>query len=232
MSKYYDSVHLQSDQKDLLISQLKAEIFELQHKNKDYNAMRDQLLSLEYRFKDLQDEKARTENDYRNRCDYNLKNIGDLKREADDLRSLIHEKSRQNNDLQAELAQQKDLLSRRDNEIMTHKADIASKADLGFQLRRDHEGLQAEIAAMREERDRDLGEAARLRDLHDMRSREANEHLTRSQALEAELARNQDKAAELSRQHDAKDYELRKHREALLGHQAELDRLKETNLRL
>jgi len=29
MAKYYDSVHLASDQKDLLISQLKAEIFEI-----------------------------------------------------------------------------------------------------------------------------------------------------------------------------------------------------------
>jgi hypothetical protein len=41
MAKYYDSVHLASDQKDLLISQLKAEIFEIQQRDKDYLALRD-----------------------------------------------------------------------------------------------------------------------------------------------------------------------------------------------
>jgi len=39
--KYYDSVHLASDQKDLLISQLKAEIFEIEQRDKDYLALRD-----------------------------------------------------------------------------------------------------------------------------------------------------------------------------------------------
>ena len=39
--QYYDSVHLASDQKDLLISQLKAEIFEIQQRDKDYLALRD-----------------------------------------------------------------------------------------------------------------------------------------------------------------------------------------------
>jgi len=41
MSRYYDSVHLASDQKDLLISQLKAEIFEIEQRDKDYLALRD-----------------------------------------------------------------------------------------------------------------------------------------------------------------------------------------------
>lgn len=39
--QYYDSVHLASDQKDLLISQLKAEIFEIQQRDKDFLAMKD-----------------------------------------------------------------------------------------------------------------------------------------------------------------------------------------------
>ena len=42
MLQYYDSVHLASDQKDLLISQLKAEIFEIEQRDKDYLALRDQ----------------------------------------------------------------------------------------------------------------------------------------------------------------------------------------------
>jgi hypothetical protein len=45
--QYYDSVHLASDQKDLLISQLKAEIFEIQQRDKDYLALRDQLYTIQ-----------------------------------------------------------------------------------------------------------------------------------------------------------------------------------------
>ena len=45
-TQYYDSVHLASDQKDLLISQLKAEIFEIEQRDKDYLALRDQLYTI------------------------------------------------------------------------------------------------------------------------------------------------------------------------------------------
>ena len=56
--KYYDSVHLASDQKDLLISQLKAEIFEIQQRDKDFLALRDQLYSIQSKYRHLQDEKV------------------------------------------------------------------------------------------------------------------------------------------------------------------------------
>lgn len=56
--QYYDSVHLASDQKDLLISQLKAEIFEIQQRDKDFLALRDQLYSIQSKYRHLQDEKV------------------------------------------------------------------------------------------------------------------------------------------------------------------------------
>jgi len=51
-------VHLASDQKDLLISQLKAEIFEIQQRDKDFLALRDQLYSIQSKYRHLQDEKV------------------------------------------------------------------------------------------------------------------------------------------------------------------------------
>jgi hypothetical protein len=51
-------VHLASDQKDLLISQLKAEIFEIQQRDKDFLALRDQLHSIQSKYRHLQDEKV------------------------------------------------------------------------------------------------------------------------------------------------------------------------------
>ena len=51
-------MHLASDQKDLLISQLKAEIFEIQQRDKDFLALRDQLHSIQSKYRHLQDEKV------------------------------------------------------------------------------------------------------------------------------------------------------------------------------
>jgi hypothetical protein len=44
----------------LLISQLKAEIFEIQQRDKDYLALRDQLHNIQSKYRHLQDEKVTT----------------------------------------------------------------------------------------------------------------------------------------------------------------------------
>lgn len=51
-------MRLESDQKDLLISQLKAEIFELKQRERDYGSLRDQMLNLEHKYRSLLDEKV------------------------------------------------------------------------------------------------------------------------------------------------------------------------------
>jgi hypothetical protein len=45
----------------LLISQLKAEIFEIQQRDKDFLALRDQLYSIQSKYRHLQDEKVSKE---------------------------------------------------------------------------------------------------------------------------------------------------------------------------
>ena len=58
-------MHLASDQKDLLISQLMAEIFEIEQRDKDYLALRDQLYALQTKYRHLQDEKLLQDNDFK-----------------------------------------------------------------------------------------------------------------------------------------------------------------------
>jgi len=97
--QYYDSVHLASDQKDLLISQLKAEIFEIQQRDKDYLALRDQLYTIQTKYRHLQDEKLLQDNDFKQRHDANAVTLHMLRKEIDDTRFLLNEKNRHNNDL-------------------------------------------------------------------------------------------------------------------------------------
>ena len=92
-------MHLASDQKDLLISQLKAEIFEIQQRDKDYLALRDQLYTIQTKYRHLQDEKLLQDNDFGQRHDANADSLNALRKEIDDTRFLLNEKNRQNNDL-------------------------------------------------------------------------------------------------------------------------------------
>ena len=91
-------MHLASDQKDLLISQLKAEIFEIQQRDKDYLALRDQLYTIQQKYRHVQDEKLMQDNDYNYRHDQNVVSINSLRKEIEDLRFLLNEKNRSNNE--------------------------------------------------------------------------------------------------------------------------------------
>jgi len=66
-SRYFSPSQVESDQKDLIISQLKAEIFELRQNERDYVDLASQLRNLEHRYNLLQEEKYRAEADFKNR---------------------------------------------------------------------------------------------------------------------------------------------------------------------
>ncbi len=87
-------MHLASDQKDLLISQLKAEIFEIQQRDKDYLALRDQLQNVQMKHRHLQDEKLLQDNDFKTRHDSNQATLLGLKNEIDNLRFLLSDKDK------------------------------------------------------------------------------------------------------------------------------------------
>lgn len=155
MSRYYDSVHLASDQKDLLISQLKAEIFEIQQRDKDYLALRDQLYAIQTKYRHLQDEKLIQENEFKTRQDSNCITLHGLKKECDDARHLLNDKSRSNNDMQVEIAALREQISRREAEIFGFQREAQSKGDHSYALRKDIDAANFELQKLKEERCRD-----------------------------------------------------------------------------
>ena len=56
--KYFDPKQVESDQKDLIISQLKAELFELRRNEKNYEDLHAKLNNLEHRYNLIQEEKV------------------------------------------------------------------------------------------------------------------------------------------------------------------------------
>lgn len=112
-----------SDQKDLLVSQLKAEIFEIQQRDKDYLALRDQLYSIQTKYRHLHDEKLLQDNDFKTRHESNLITLAGLRKEIDDTRFLLNEKNRANTDMQAEISATREQIARREAEIYAASRD-------------------------------------------------------------------------------------------------------------
>jgi chromosome segregation ATPase len=154
-NQYYDSVHLASDQKDLLISQLKAEIFEIQQRDKDFLAMKDQMINISSKFRHLQDEKLLQDNDFRTKHDANMMTLHGLKKELDDLRFMLNDKNRSNGDLQDQIAGLRDNINRKDMEIAGAKSDCSQKSDQGFNLKKEIDNLEYEIKRLQEEKQKD-----------------------------------------------------------------------------
>ena len=208
--QYYDSVHLASDQKDLLISQLKAEIFEIQQRDKDYLALRDQLYTIQTKYRHLQDEKLLQDNDFKTRLDSNGITLMGLKKEIEDTRFLANDKGRANNELQAEIASTREQISRRESEIFATQRDVAQKTDSSHALRREIDGAVGELTQLKDERTRDGEEIARMKDLNAMKTQENTDQDNRIKTMDYELYKAQERAAELAKMADAREFELRR----------------------
>ena len=76
---FYDKLKTESDQKDLLIAQLKAEIFELRQSEKDQALLRQQIANLEARNQTINEEKIRRDQEWLSRSDLQQSSINNLK---------------------------------------------------------------------------------------------------------------------------------------------------------
>ena len=220
-----------SDHKDLLISQLKAEIFEIEQRDKDYLALRDQLYTIQTKYRHLQDEKLLQDNDFKTRHDSNVMTVTGLKKEIDDTRFLLNEKNRANNDLSAEIATNREQISRREAEIFASQRDVAQKADSGHALRKENDNASYELAKLKEERQRDQEEIERAKDLNAMKTRENTDQDGRIKATDYDLYKAQERATDLSKQADAREFELRRTTEAYEAAAADLMRCRDEQAR-
>lgn len=78
-----------------------------------------------------------------------------LKKECDDARHHLNDKSQSNNAMQAEIAALREQISRREAEIFGYQRDCQSKGDHSFALRKDIDAVNFELAKQKEERCRD-----------------------------------------------------------------------------
>jgi len=138
----------------LLISQIKAEIFELKQNERDYLDLAAQLRNIEHRYNLLQDEKLRAEADFKSRNDINFKTIANLKTDIDTLKSNIAENNIEYQELKAENQAVKDIAEQRDISIRKIKNEIADALEQNDSLNQQRRNLETELSNLREEKRR------------------------------------------------------------------------------
>lgn len=89
----------------------------------------------------MQDEKLMQDNDYNYRHDQNVVGINALRKEIEDLRYLLNEKNRSNNEYQAEIGSVRDQISRREQECVALQREVSVKTDQAYALRKDADNL-------------------------------------------------------------------------------------------
>ncbi len=98
------------------------------------------------------------DNEFRAKHESNSVTVLSLKKEIDDLRFLLNEKSRVNNDYQSDIAGNRDQINRKELEITGTQRDIAQKSDNGYQIRKDIDNLNYELGKLKEEKLKELDE--------------------------------------------------------------------------
>ncbi|CAD8193341.1 unnamed protein product [Paramecium pentaurelia] len=151
---FYSPAKFENDQKDLMISQLKAENFELKQNDRDYQELATHLKSLEHRYNMLHEEKMRNEVEFRNRSDQTLKTIANLRNEIDNLKSQLTDKHIENQEMKAENLAFKEITEHRTQENQRVKSDIALLQENNRKLYEEKLRLETELQAAKDERKR------------------------------------------------------------------------------
>lgn len=172
------------------------------------------------------------DNDYNYRHDQNVVTTNTLRKEVEDLRFLLNEKNRSNNEYQAEIGSVRDQISRREQECVALQREVSVKSDQAYALRKDADNLQYELGKLREEKAKDQDEINRLRDGVAFKERECQDNDAKIKAVDYDLYKAQERSNELNKLADSKEFELRRTNEALDSANAELARCKDDHSRL
>ena len=164
--------------------------------------------------------------------DSNQVSLVGLKKEMDDLRFLLNEKSRVVGDVQQDLGATRDQIARKEVDISGLQRDVAHKADQGYQIRKDIDNLLFEVAKIKEEKAKDHDEIQRLRELNAYRERENDTTGQKIRGTDYELAKSHDRGNDLSKIAEQREFDLRRTNEALEADQAEFAMLKDNGARV
>jgi len=129
MSNRGTGVKIRSSEKDQLIAELRQRLYDLRNQDRDYRGVNDEIFAMENRVRMLADDKARSEHENRERLNRNADEISDARRQLEDLKFLLSDKTKQNLDLNDELARSKRMLDEKYFEAGRLREEAVAKGD-------------------------------------------------------------------------------------------------------
>lgn len=140
------------NQKELLVSQLKAEILELKQNEREYLELATQVRKFEQRYQLLQEETAKGESDFKIRNKQNFETIVNLRTDIDTMKGNIADTKVEIQELRTENAAVKDLAEQKGKELERYKSDVAEASEENNMLSSTRRRLESELDVAREEK--------------------------------------------------------------------------------
>ncbi len=128
---------MEADSKDLLISQLKADLYELKQNEKDFRNLSGELNNLEHRYTLLKEEKGRVEREFKGRNELNQKQISNLRHEIDAMKAELSNINIENQEIRADNSALSDLAEQRGYDINKTRTEINELQEKQGQLKEE-----------------------------------------------------------------------------------------------
>lgn len=145
----------------------------------------------------------------RNRLDRGMDEIAECRKQIEDLKYMLSEKSRQNMELQDELARSKRVLDEKFFEAGKNRDESNAKGDQVVDLRSQVAELERDIDLVKSQRADMFREITRLRDVHDMKTKESLDQHDRNKGLEYDLQKTLVRIEELNKAVENRSFEIR-----------------------
>ncbi|EAR89366.2 hypothetical protein TTHERM_00373830 (macronuclear) [Tetrahymena thermophila SB210] len=145
------STKYDSYQKDVLISTLQAQIFEMRQNEKDFQELNHHLKNLEHRYNILSEEKSRNEIDARNKQAAQAKTISIYKNDIETLKQSLTEKHIELQELRAENMAVKEISDRRQLDIQRLKNELQHTSDSLQRVNNERNILEQELSYQKDE---------------------------------------------------------------------------------
>jgi uncharacterized coiled-coil DUF342 family protein len=184
---------------------------------------------MENRYKLLSEEKVRSEMEGRARLDRGMDEIADCRKQAEDLKYMMSEKTRQNMELQDELQRSKRVLDEKFFEAGKLRDESNGKGDQVVDLRAQTAELERDIDLVKSQRADMFREITRLRELLDMKTKESIDQNDRAKALDYDLQKTHVRIAETEKVIEARSYDCNVKTTQLNENERECARVKELN---
>ena len=182
---------------------------------------------MENRYRMLSDDRLRSEHDNRGRLDRTADEIGDNRKQLEDLKFMLGEKTRENADLNNEAGRNRVLLDEKHREVASLHAENNNQAARVNDLLAQQDSLRHETDCVKTQRAEMWREIQRLKESSDIKATEHAGQVAKQGSLDQEIERTNARIADTQRLIDIKTAEIRDKEGQLNSTQCELARTRD-----